>query len=113
MCACPKPAPGFPSTNYVIFVFNDLKWEVVVRFVDTSGINVIAVDTFFPQYSFNVPNSKYLRLRIYHIKHAAIEYIYFLLVRIFRSVVVSLRWRTIEALSVTSLHYIDNNSAVS
>ena len=54
-------------------------------------LSVIAVNTFFPQYSFNVPNSKYLRLNVYHIKHAAIEYMYFLLARIFHSVVVSLR----------------------
>ena len=38
VCACPKPAPGFPSVNYSIFVFNDLKWGVNVRFVDISGI---------------------------------------------------------------------------
>ena len=74
---------------------------------------VIAVDTFFPQYSFNVPNSKYLLLNVYHLKHAAIEYMHFLLVRIVRSVLVAFRWRTIEALSLISLHYVDNISAVS
>ena len=39
---------------------------------------VSAVDTFFPQYSFYAPNSKYLLLKVYQIKYAAIEYVHFL-----------------------------------
>jgi hypothetical protein len=44
VCACPKPGPWF-RTQYVvvIFVFNDLRWEMVVRFVDISEI----VDHYF------------------------------------------------------------------
>ena len=49
---------------------------------------VSAVDTFFPQYSFYAPNSKYLLLKVYQIKYAAIEYVHFLYVRMFRIVLV-------------------------
>ena len=39
ICAWPSPGPGFP-TSYVMvfFVFNDLRWEEVVRFVDIGKI---------------------------------------------------------------------------
>ena len=35
VCACPKPRPK-SSTSYVVvfFVFSELRWEVIVRFVD-------------------------------------------------------------------------------
>ena len=34
-CFCLKPGPGFPSIYVVIFyIFNDLRWEVIVHFVD-------------------------------------------------------------------------------
>ena len=34
--ACPKRVPGFP-TKYGICVFSELRWEMVVRFVDIGG----------------------------------------------------------------------------
>jgi hypothetical protein len=41
ICACPKTGPGF-STPYVMvfffWVFSELTWEVIVRFVDIGGI---------------------------------------------------------------------------
>jgi hypothetical protein len=40
MCACPNlPRYGFP-TSYVVALFmsNNLKWEMKVRFVDIGGI---------------------------------------------------------------------------
>ena len=38
-CACSKPWPGFPKPYVeVFFVFNGLRLEVVVRFVDIGGI---------------------------------------------------------------------------
>jgi len=39
ICTCPKTCPGFPSAYVMVFfVFNDVKWEVVVCFVDIGGI---------------------------------------------------------------------------
>jgi hypothetical protein len=33
-CACPKPGPGFPIPYFVVlFVFYDLRWEVVATFL--------------------------------------------------------------------------------
>ena len=38
-CACPKPGHGFLTPYVVVFlVFNDLRSEVVVRFVDIGRI---------------------------------------------------------------------------
>ena len=39
-CECPKTGSGLPSANVMVFflVFNNLKPELVVRFVDISGI---------------------------------------------------------------------------
>ena len=35
VCACPKPEPGFLTSNVmVLFMFIELRWEVIVRFVD-------------------------------------------------------------------------------
>jgi hypothetical protein len=35
ICFAPSmPGPGF----YIVFVFNELRWEVIVRFVDIAGI---------------------------------------------------------------------------
>ena len=38
-CACPKSGPGF-TTSYVMvfFVFSELRWEVILHFVDIVGI---------------------------------------------------------------------------
>jgi hypothetical protein len=36
LCACPKSAPGFP-TSYVV-VFNELRREEIFPFVDIGGI---------------------------------------------------------------------------
>ena len=37
--ACPKPWPGFPmSYAWFFFLFNDLRWEVIVCFVDIGWI---------------------------------------------------------------------------
>jgi hypothetical protein len=34
-CSCPKPGAGFPLAYVIVFfVFNGLRWEVVVCFVD-------------------------------------------------------------------------------
>ena len=49
---------------------------------------VSVVDTFFLQYSLYAPNSKYLLLNVYQVKYAAIWYVHFLLVRMFRNVLV-------------------------
>jgi hypothetical protein len=40
LSACPYPRTGFP-TSYVMvfFMFNDLRWEVNVWFIDFSGID--------------------------------------------------------------------------
>ena len=39
-CVCPKPGFGFPmSYVMVVFVFSELSWEVIVRFVDIGGID--------------------------------------------------------------------------
>jgi hypothetical protein len=38
-CACPKPGPGLPTSYVVVFVvLNDLRWEVIIHFVDIGGI---------------------------------------------------------------------------
>jgi hypothetical protein len=39
-CACPKTGPGLTSANvtWSFLVFNNLKRELVVRYVDISGI---------------------------------------------------------------------------
>jgi hypothetical protein len=38
-CACPKPVPGCTSAFVVVvFVFNTLKWELVICFVDIDRI---------------------------------------------------------------------------
>ena len=62
-------------------------WLILVELL------VIVVDTFFSLNSFDAPKCRYLQLSAYnvhtqgyHIKYAAVEYVYFLLVRIFRSV---------------------------
>ena len=36
-CACSKLVTGYPM-SYVFFVFSELMWEMVVRFVDIGGI---------------------------------------------------------------------------
>ena len=39
LCACPKSGSRFPTSYVVVlFMFNDLRREVVVRLVDTGGI---------------------------------------------------------------------------
>ena len=39
LCACPKPGPEFPSSYVVVFFkFNELRWEVIVCFVNIGGI---------------------------------------------------------------------------
>ena len=39
LCACPKPGSGFPMPYVLgVFVSKELKWEVVVDFVDIGGI---------------------------------------------------------------------------
>ena len=38
-CACPKPGPGFTTSYVMVFlVFSELRWEVIVHFVDIVGI---------------------------------------------------------------------------
>ena len=37
LCACPKPGPGFLSSYVMVFfIFSELRWEVILRFVDIS-----------------------------------------------------------------------------
>jgi hypothetical protein len=39
LCACPKSAPGFPTSYVVVlFCFNELRREEIFRFVDIGGI---------------------------------------------------------------------------
>ena len=38
VCACPKPGPGFTSSVMVFLVFSELRWEVILHFVDIVGI---------------------------------------------------------------------------
>ena len=34
-CACPKPGPGFPTSDVLVFLmFHGLRWEVIVHFVE-------------------------------------------------------------------------------
>jgi hypothetical protein len=38
-CACPKLGPEFPTSYVMTFtMFNDLRWELIVRFVDFGEI---------------------------------------------------------------------------
>ena len=38
-CACPKQGSGFSTSHVMVFfMFNDLRWEVIVRFIDIGGI---------------------------------------------------------------------------
>jgi hypothetical protein len=42
VCACPKPGPGFPTSYVVVFwgvQWVQLRWEVIVRFIDIGGID--------------------------------------------------------------------------
>ena len=39
LCTCPKPWHGFPRSYFVVvFVFSDIRWKVIVSFVDIGGI---------------------------------------------------------------------------
>ena len=40
ICACPTPGPGFLMSYVMILflMFSELRWEVIVRFVNISGI---------------------------------------------------------------------------
>ena len=39
LCACPKPGPGFTTSSVMVFfVFSELRWEVILHFVDIVGI---------------------------------------------------------------------------
>ena len=55
MCACPQSGFGFP-TSYVkvIFMFNDLWWEMIVRFVDISR----SVDHYCLNFLFYTKNGR-------------------------------------------------------
>ena len=93
---CPKPAPGFPLENVVFYEFINLKWRVVVRLVDISGIVGHRWWDFLFINSLYSTNWRYLKLHVYklhtqmyHIKYAAIKYVHSLLVRMFRSIIVS------------------------
>ena len=57
-CAFPKPGPGFPTSYVVVFfVFIELKWEVVVRFVDIGGI----IDHHYLHFLFIIRTQNYNR----------------------------------------------------
>ena len=45
ICACLKPGPGF-LTSYVMvcFVFSELRWEVIVRYVAICGMFCFSLD---------------------------------------------------------------------
>ena len=40
VCVCPKLGPCFPMSYFIVFffMFNELWWKVIVRFVDFGGI---------------------------------------------------------------------------
>ena len=69
LCACPKTGNGFP-TQYVVvfvFVFNGLRWEGVVYFVDISGLLQLTLTRLF-KLSFH-------KSLIYQIPHPFLHYI--------------------------------------
>ena len=44
VCVCPKPGPEFPTSYVLVFVmFDQLKWEIIVGFVDIGEIVGITV----------------------------------------------------------------------
>ena len=46
-CASLKPGPRFPTSYDVVFcVFSELRWEIIVRFVDIGGI----ADNYYVSY---------------------------------------------------------------
>jgi len=46
---CPKPDPVYQRHNYVMifFMFDDLRWEMIVRFVDICRIVEYPILTYF------------------------------------------------------------------
>ena len=39
LCACPKLRPRFPASYVMgVFVFNELRWELIICFVDIGGM---------------------------------------------------------------------------
>ena len=51
LCSCPNLWPWFPTSHVVVFfVFSQLKWEVIVRFVEIGGIVDHHYLTFFAFY---------------------------------------------------------------
>jgi hypothetical protein len=66
-CACPKPGPGF-TTAYVMvfFVFSELRWVVIVHFVDIVGIvNHHCLNFIFIK-SFPFKFQKHWLIRLYN-----------------------------------------------
>jgi hypothetical protein len=71
-CACPKPGPGDPIPYAgVFFMFTDLRWKVVVCFVDIGGIVDHHCLSFHqmrsPTLLFSWPVSVVKQSTIYHI----------------------------------------------
>ena len=90
-----KVSPRISIGKRDMFALIDLKWEVIVRLVDISGIVGHRWWDFLFINGLFAPNWRYLQLhvynvhtQIYHIKYAAIEYVFSLLVRMFRSIIV-------------------------
>jgi hypothetical protein len=58
-CACPKPGPGYPTSYVMVFLmFIELRWEVIVCFVDIVGI--VDLHCFYYSKKFNIIITKYI-----------------------------------------------------
>jgi len=50
-CACHKPGPGFPTSHFMVFfVFNELRWEVIVHWLIL--VELLTITTVF-KHSFH------------------------------------------------------------
>ena len=45
--------PGIPWEYVILFVFIDLNWDVIIRFVDIGEVAYFTLKTFFSQYYIN------------------------------------------------------------
>ena len=65
-CACPKPRPGFPMSYVMVFlfVFNGLRWETIVHFVNIGGI----VDCHCLNFLFTILNCHLLPITQLYIR---------------------------------------------
>ena len=60
-CACAKPGSGCPMLYLVVMLmFNELRWEVIVCFVDIGGIVEVRGDCLFCWYWWNCWGERWL-----------------------------------------------------